>query len=766
MQQKSLFYKIGVVLCVLLAIVTSLKSIREPDLWWMYTTGDWMLDNQSITYADPFSYTMLGTEWINVKWLFEVFISLAKRLAGVEAIFLIQALATLLILKFVANSAKTIRAFKPNQQTPFYGLLIGLGLLLLCIDFRLISRPEMSSHVLTAVYLSLFWRYYHKPDKTILWLIPLQLLWTNLHEAFGIGMVLIIAHLVAYLIQHKGLKSNKATMPKLLSIASLGALFAICINPRGFVMLAHPFNIFTQLSDNQFTTELYSITSLEYWKPEAYISLSLFVLGLSYVLGSGWQQAKGKVLLDKIKHTIEEYGLGNGLLVFMLFYLSTTAYRNIPFFVIAVLPFIALFIQQLLIKLPKKQLQIGLTLGFLTLSYIGIVSGTTRKLMQSRDYYGLQVLSDYNPVDAANFIKEHDISGKCFSDYLSSSYLLWALQPDFKTYIDLRDLDIFPSEFFQDFSKLVMVPNEFDLRDDSLNFDYIVLLNKQFQPLNKHILESNRYDMVFSNPVASIHLKRTDANRALIQKFGFKTNDKKDIFSGLAVPNPPTWAKIISQILNPLYQPETYSTYALDNSAANFYLDLNEFELSNKRIQQAFKAGFQLENTYFTEGNYYSNLAYTVPSESSTQYINKALDAYDRCLALDPTYTNALVSKGSIFIQKGDLPKAMAYLVQACELDPLNAGALKYMAYCYKSMVYQSYINPHPFNLEKWVFYLKKVQEIEGSQIESNLDLAIAYRLQNNCKNVRLHLKKVIGYPYFNPQQKEEIKRCLQHCPN
>jgi hypothetical protein len=44
--------------------------------------------------------------------------------------------------------------------------------------------------------------------------------------------------------------------------------------------------------------------------------------------------------------------------------------------------------------------------------------------------------------------------------------------------------------------------------------------------------------------------------------------------------------------------------------------------------------------------------------------------------------------------------------------------------------------------------------------------LAIAYRLQNDCKNVQLHLKKVIGYPYFNPQQKEEIKRCLQLCPN
>ena len=97
MKHQSILHKVAWALCLLTGIVLSLKAIREPDLWWMYRTGEWMLEQGQVTRQDPFSYTFEGVEWINVKWLFEILISLAKNAFGVEFIFVFQALVTLVI---------------------------------------------------------------------------------------------------------------------------------------------------------------------------------------------------------------------------------------------------------------------------------------------------------------------------------------------------------------------------------------------------------------------------------------------------------------------------------------------------------------------------------------------------------------------------------------------------------------------------------------------------------------------------------------------
>lgn len=82
--------------------------------------------------------------------------------------------------------------------------------------------------------------------------------------------------------------------------------------------------------------------------------------------------------------------------------------------------------------------------------YIGIVSNGYYKITDSVNEYGLFVHPGFNPIGASHFIKKNKLQDKkCFSSYMVSSYFLWDLQPDFKTYIDLRDLDVFSSDFFK-----------------------------------------------------------------------------------------------------------------------------------------------------------------------------------------------------------------------------------------------------------------------------------------------------------------------------
>lgn len=258
--------KINWYILLVITFVICLKSVREPDLWWMYKTGDWMLTNMQVTYSDPFSFTMEGTNWINVKWLFEVLISLFKNIGGPEMVFVLQGIIAVDIMLLLGKtSSKLVEKQNKIKDRAYWSALVLTGVVaLIAMDFRFIGRPEMMSHLFTADFLFLFVLWYHKKDtKWIYALIPLQLLWANLHEGFGTGMVLIAAFLAGNWLEYYW--RGNVEKPMNLTWASLLALFVVVLNPRGPEMWLHPFNIFTQLSDNQYTTELYGYKTAEYW---------------------------------------------------------------------------------------------------------------------------------------------------------------------------------------------------------------------------------------------------------------------------------------------------------------------------------------------------------------------------------------------------------------------------------------------------------------------------------------------------------------------
>ena len=151
-------HKISWYLLLAIAFIICLKSVREPDLWWMYKTGDWMLANMQVTYKDPFSYTMEGTNWINVKWLFEVLISFFKNIGGPEMVFVLQGLVAFDIMLLLGKTSSRLSGKQQLEKgASYWAALVFTGMLaLLAMDFRFIGRPEMVSHLFTADFLFLF----------------------------------------------------------------------------------------------------------------------------------------------------------------------------------------------------------------------------------------------------------------------------------------------------------------------------------------------------------------------------------------------------------------------------------------------------------------------------------------------------------------------------------------------------------------------------------------------------------------------------------
>jgi hypothetical protein len=215
--------------------------------------------------------------------------------------------------------------------------------------------------------------------------------------------------------------------------------------------------------------------------------------------------------------------------------------------------------------------------------YLLIVSDKYYQLSGSRDHFGMEVLSTNNPEGAARFIEEKKLRNKkCFSDYLTSSYLLWRLQPDFTTFIDLRDLDIFSTAFFDKYLQIVNKPEIFIDTDKKENFEYVVLFRRSTEALHHYLYNDSIYGCVFADPVAAVYQKTDDLPAG-------------DFFAACKPIRQSTFAATVSTIFNPFYKPFDYDAVNYDYEAAAFYINVGKISLAEKRINQFLQVNPQNE---------------------------------------------------------------------------------------------------------------------------------------------------------------------------
>ncbi len=514
----SLLARINTVLLVLVAILFCIRHMGEPDVWWQIRTGAYILEKGAVPKTDVFSYTYAGTEWINVKWLTEVLMAGLSQLFSPELVLLLQILVSLAVLGVLLASLRqfnTLAKLPPGagRQAALFCLL-----LLYCgWAFRLNGRPEMMSHLYTCIFLYLFLRLSAKPSTRLLYLfIPLQLGWTNMHEGYGVGMVLLLLFNTGLFFQHFVFKQHRRyTVKELRTIAvvSLLAVLSTAIHPSGVQMILHPVEIYSQLGSNKFTTELFDFKSKEYWQLAGYLQLAFVA---SALLGLYRLYKKQRAVFFRL-------GMGYVLVVLALLYLGFSAYRNIPFALFAAFPLSA----HLLAGKSNGKFMTWATAALAIGIYLSVGSGRFYARFLPREKYGLRVDPNRNPIGAAAFLAENNVSGNGFVDYFASSYMLWRIE-GFKTYIDLRDLDIFEPRFIENVQLAYVEPGRitgsglefFSLLDSLDRFTYVSMVNKvELAPFHRYMMRHKAYCLVYADLNSSVYLKRIPQNQVLIDRY-------------------------------------------------------------------------------------------------------------------------------------------------------------------------------------------------------------------------------------------------------
>ena len=399
----------------------AVEEVHNYDIWWHLKTGQWILETGKIPHADPFTFTTPGAPWRPHYWLSDLFFASVLRIGTINGLILLKAvvIATAFLMVF--------RLMVRQRINPF--LAAGLVLLAVYIaQFRFLLRPHIFMFPLAAAFL---WRlsvWDKEGQLRLLWLLPLMLLWVNLHGSFFLGLVLVGCLLVERLLLATHARArdrnSSAEWPGFLALLFALMLLITLLNPFG---LALPRWVLTDFSLKNVarTFEIEEHMGLSWGDRPLFWGLML-ATALSFL--AAFRRAR-------LFH----------LLVFAA--TSFLAIRGVRFVALAALLQSAILgynLQALLDRLapgryrPRRRFQAALGIPLLVAGTVLLFQHSFAEYKVHR--FGLGISEGRFPKAAVDFLVRLNTAGNIYNSYPIGGYLLWRW-PDRKIFLDGRSLD-------------------------------------------------------------------------------------------------------------------------------------------------------------------------------------------------------------------------------------------------------------------------------------------------------------------------------------
>ena len=175
--------------CAVFSLVLFLPAVlNDTDTLWQIRAGQWILDHRAIPDTDPFSFTAGGRLWLAHEWLAETLMGLAYRAGGMPGVMALTAGAVGLTAGILLYY---LRRWLPGRYA-LLGLVIALG----NAAPSLLARPHVLAWPCLVVWCGALADARARRAAPSLALLPVMLLWVNLHGSFMVGLVLAALFLV------------------------------------------------------------------------------------------------------------------------------------------------------------------------------------------------------------------------------------------------------------------------------------------------------------------------------------------------------------------------------------------------------------------------------------------------------------------------------------------------------------------------------------------------------------------------------------------
>jgi hypothetical protein len=205
--------------------------LNDGDTYMHIAAGRWMLDNQAVLRIDPFSYTFAGHPWQTHEWLSEVIMALAYVGGGWNG----------LVLLFAVAEAITAYCLTMYLSRRIDGAILAVTVVLAisCTAGGFLARPHMLAWPLLVVWSAEMVYAAEAGRRPPLWLIPLMVLWANLHASFVFGLALMLPMALEDALEHRSLRNALRHWGPFALVAVAASL----LTPHGIDALLFPFKL-------------------------------------------------------------------------------------------------------------------------------------------------------------------------------------------------------------------------------------------------------------------------------------------------------------------------------------------------------------------------------------------------------------------------------------------------------------------------------------------------------------------------------------------
>lgn len=418
-----------IIICAALAtIVKYTQSAEDGDIWFHLAYARYMIQSHTLIPDHTiFSWTLTTNNEIYCAWIPEIIFYVLYKTGGLACLFALKCVFILIFISLVSlYSRKNDLFYQPiTWLICFLGILMSAGGILI--------KPEIFSYLLMTlmVYVWFSIKSAHKDEWWLCYLFPvIMLIWINCHGGVIFGMtflgVIFIGEILNGFMSPKEALNTKTRKHFFTSIALCGP--ATLLTPYGWkyplqLIQNHVINSQANIPDLM-TIDAYQ--SIFHPRAASLHFVEYFVLACIVLVILLWLQIKDRKL---------DWGL---ILVNLVFAFLYARFLRVTYFWAVIFVFSALYL------LTFRHAQAWETKRILYKLYM-IVILTVFLFLIGRTAYDswgkpLWGFGNYyiNPVEEANFIRKNLSGLKICNDYESGSYLLWALYPETKVFIDAR----------------------------------------------------------------------------------------------------------------------------------------------------------------------------------------------------------------------------------------------------------------------------------------------------------------------------------------
>jgi hypothetical protein len=156
--------------------------LADPDTYLHIAAGRWMFAHRAVPFRDPFSFSMAGAHWVVHEWLAELI------MAAIQGCFGWAGLVVMTVLSFALAILLLARVVFRHFE-PLVGLIVVLGALAL-LGPHVLARAHVLALPIMVAWCAGVFAARDRGRSPSPWLLPLMILWVNLHGSFMFGLAL------------------------------------------------------------------------------------------------------------------------------------------------------------------------------------------------------------------------------------------------------------------------------------------------------------------------------------------------------------------------------------------------------------------------------------------------------------------------------------------------------------------------------------------------------------------------------------------------